>query len=344
MDACSAYLHELDILMESYEEPPAYESIFEVADEEVAKATSKMAETQSKAKNLLDKAIKSVKKIIQTAIDFIKNIFEFFKADKGERDEYRAFVKECRENPEFRKMKVTLHDYREINTAYEKELSAMENEYKRLKDEEVENRPSLAKDIKEGVEKVGRRTADILKGAGSAVTIEVALKYAAQSKEAATAVKFMLDYDLGLINKLETELGKKEVKKFQRKVKILNSRISCLHWLAMGRKDQSKTLAECIKEVMDKCRGKEGRKAQVKESLKLKRRMKDNQGLKETEEILDRNGKKLVKGATKIGVSAVKEHNQDARKLRRLQKRYDKKYGKSESNFNDADILDLINK
>lgn len=250
MDPCLGYLREIDILMESYEELPLYEDIFEAADPEVGAKTAKNAEIEANVKNMFSKAIDAIKHIFERIGEIIKTIFTWMGMDSDEKTKYKEFVEECKRNPEFAKMKVTLHDYRQINEEYNKLLEREEKKYRSFKEEEVDSKPNIIKDIEEGLAKIAKKAAGITAAEASSFSIEAALTYASACRENAAKVQMMINHDMGLLAELEKELGKGQIKKFKRKVRWLQSRHEWIRRIAGGRQKQTTTIREALKETI----------------------------------------------------------------------------------------------
>lgn len=290
MDACLGYLHEVDVLMESYIELPLYQDIFEAADPEVATATAKNAEIEEKSMNLLQKALKFIRDIFDKIKEMIKTIFTWVGMSKDEKTAYAQFVEECKRNPEFAGMKVSIHDYRAINEEYNKTLKQYENEYSKIRGEEEEARPTLLKSVQEGLDKLKKKVATIAAAEASAFTVEAVLNYAKACRENAAQVDFMLEFDIGLLDELEKQLGKKEIKKFKRKVAALQSRSKLIRHIAGGRQEQVKTLRDSLKETI----------TSVREVAKIHGKAR-NKNSAAAEDIRD-----VEKGIGKVGKAGVK--------------------------------------
>lgn len=263
MDTFAVIDHEINLLLEEYQERPMYEDIFESMDEEGGKITAKNAEIEEKSMNLIQKGIDAIKKIFKKIKEILATIKTWMGVDKEEKTAYEQFVKECKENPEFAGLKVTIKDYREINKRLDSIVGKAEKEYKQFKDQEAEDRPSIIKDMQKGMEDVRKTMANIAASEGSAVAMEVALNYARACKENAAQVEFMLNFDMGLLDEIEKEIGKKSVKKFKRNIRWLQSRSKMLRYIAGGRQQQAKTIQESLKETLSAIKNvgtKEGRK------------------------------------------------------------------------------------
>ena len=250
MDPCLGYLREIDILMESYEELPLYEDIFEAADPEVEAKTAKNAEIEAQSMNLLERAITAIRNIFKRIGEIIKTIFTWLGMDSDEKTKFKKFEEECKRNPEFKDMKVTLHNYREINKEWETFMSNEEKKYKSIKESELESKPNIITDIEDGIKNLSKKTLKIAGGVLMSFTVEYALNYARTCREHAAKVQMAIDFDMGLLDMLEKELGKKQIKKFKRQVKILQCKTDWIRKIAGGRRQQAMTLKDTLHETL----------------------------------------------------------------------------------------------
>lgn len=250
MDTFAGCLRQIDVLMEGYQELPLYQDLFEVADPEVGAITAKNAEIEEKSANLLKRAIAKIRAIFKAIKEMIQNIISWFTVSKDEKTKYKEFCQRCKEDRDLANKKVTLYDFRKINEEYNKDLGKYEKEYKQYKDKEVEMRPNLVKDIQNDVEELKQKGKKILAAEGASFTLEAALTYAEACKENAAKVQICLDWDLMLLEQIEKELGKKEVKKFKRRIKMLQSRCPIIRAIAGGRKQQVLCLSDSITKTL----------------------------------------------------------------------------------------------
>lgn len=250
MDTFAGCLRQIDVLMEGYQELPLYQDLFEVADPEVGAITAQNAEIEEKSTNLLKRAIAKIRAIFKTIKDMIQTIISWFSVSKDEKTKYKEFCQQCKDDPELANKKVTLHDFRKINEEYNKDLKKYEEEYKSFKDKEVEMRPNLVTDIQNSMDNLKQKAANILKAEGASFTLEAALTYAQACKENAAQVQMLLDWDLVLLDQIEKELGKKETKKFKKKIKMLQSRCPVIRAIAGGRKQQVLGLKDSIAQTL----------------------------------------------------------------------------------------------
>ena len=240
MEECMGYLYEISKLADEYTDLDVYRSVFEAGD--VSQIEQKNQKVEEKSENLFQKAANVIKAIIQKAKDIISNVMSWFSASDEEKDKFKKFRDECAANPEFANMKISLRNWRAIEQAYTEAINKAEADYKTIKDEEVSARQN----------KLGDLTNYLKNTTGAAmtsITVEAALRLAQDSQSKAAGIKTALDLDLGLINKLESEIGKKETKKFRKKINALNSKFAFRRWLAGARQSQGKQLQDCLGEI-----------------------------------------------------------------------------------------------
>lgn len=246
MDLCMSYLYEASKLVEEYTEIDLYRSVFEAGD--VAAVEQKNEKIQSDSRNLLQKAVDVIKSIINKAKELISNCLAWFGASDEEKDKFKKFRDECAANPEFANMKISLTNWKEIERAYAEAINSAEAEYKAIKDDEASTRDGKLTDIMNKLKKTAT-------AAATSITVEAALRMAKDSRVNASKIKTALDLDLGLIGKLESEIGEKETKKFKRKVNALNSRFRFRRWIAGARQTQGKKLQDCLNEIYNNVNG-----------------------------------------------------------------------------------------
>lgn len=246
MDLCMSYLYEASKLVEEYTEIDLYRSVFEAGD--VAVVEQKNEKIKSDSRNLLQKAVDVIKSIINKAKQLISNCLAWFTSSDEDKDKFKKFRDECAANPEFANMKISLTNWKEIEKAYAEAINSAEAEYKAIKDDEASAREGKLNDI---MNKLKKTTT----AATTSITVEAALRMAQDSQVNASRIKTALDLDLGLINKLESEIGEKETKKFKKKINSLNSRFRFRRWIAGARQSQGKKLQDCLSEIYNNVNG-----------------------------------------------------------------------------------------
>lgn len=242
---------QVDALLDKYVEMSYYDEVFESTDEQLAKNDA----LADKSESILKKMIEAIKRVFGKIKEMIDTMVSWVKSSGTEKTKYKKFVEECKNNPEFAKMKVTFKDYQEITDVYAKTLNKAESDYRSLKDEEIEQRPNVVErmknDLEEGLKNAAAKVATITKESGkeltASMTVQALLAKCKNSTAEAIAIKKFIDQDYLLLKIIEKELGKKEVKKFKRKVKILNIRARFLNRIGFGRQRHALTVSESIK-------------------------------------------------------------------------------------------------
>lgn len=250
MDLCVAVNTEIDLLLEEYVEIPFFGTVFEEdTNPEVAAQSAKNADIEARSENILRRAIASVRKIFRAIKDTIKRAIDFLFAGKDEKAGFEQMCKELRDNPEFKGKRLTFHDYREIMKEYNDNLSKYEAEYKRFKDSEQEENPNLINTMQTKMKEVAAKGARVAKAEAKAFSIEATIAYAKQSREHAAKVYKMIEFDEALLGTLEAEMGKKEYRKYKKKIKRLKSRWNILAEIARHRRTEANTIENALKEV-----------------------------------------------------------------------------------------------
>lgn len=245
MDLCMSYLYEASQLANDYKEVDLYHEIFEGSAMDAINAQNE--QIVGKSESLLTKAANMIKAIIRKAQEIISNVMSWFKADDSEKDQFRKFREECKNNPEFANKKITLTNWREIESKYSTAIKKAEVEYKNVKDEENAAKPKILSSLT-------KYLGNITKAGVLSITVEGALKMAEESQLAANGIKRALDKDLGVIEQLEQSIGKKETKKFKKKINGLNSRFAIRRWIAGAREKEAEGQQGKIREIFNKIR------------------------------------------------------------------------------------------
>lgn len=240
---------EVDRLIDQYEDIPASMYLFEAADPALARKEAANAEIEEKTVSLIQKIINGIKAFCKAIKERIKNLLDYFKASSEEKMDFETFCKEMQNDPDMKGKKVTFHDYREICAEMDRSCSEFEKEYTKFKQSQAEDNPNLMKTIQNKLEQFGIKSKEVMQAEGSSFALEVALTWAKNSREGAAAVQKFLDFDLGLLAVIERELGSKEVRKFKKKIRKLNSSSKILRLLVGGRSKQVSTLDAAFKDV-----------------------------------------------------------------------------------------------
>ena len=235
-----SYLSEVARLADEYTEIELYQAVFEA--EQIEPIQQKNEKIERDSQNLFQKAIAAIKAILKKTKDLIANCISWFTSSDEDKDKFKKFRDECAANPEFANMKISITNWKQIEASYQKAINAAESEYKAIKDGETVDRQGKLNGIMESLKKTAT-------AATTSVTVEAALRMAKDSVDNAAVIQTALDLDFGLINKLESEIGKKETKKFKNKIKALNSRFAFRRWIAGARESQGKKLKDCLSEI-----------------------------------------------------------------------------------------------
>lgn len=249
MDSVNMYLEAANCLLDEYSEISYFSEVFEGGDEKVQKAMEKNAEIEEKSVSLLQKAINGIKAIIKKIKEVINNMMEYLRADGSTKSAYQKFCDEVKNNPEFAGKKVSFKEYSKIAKQWDVELQKEEAQYRKLKDEELENKPSIANDLHEAWDKARSAIADKGKIVAKEVTVEYLLQEAKTCRDGAMSARNKLRWYETIIGNLENELGKKEARRVKRKLKRLSSRFSLVRKLAGGMETEYLTWKDAIKNV-----------------------------------------------------------------------------------------------
>lgn len=237
MDCALYYINEANKCLDSVKELSIYQSVFEATegDDYFIALEDENNNNIEKGTSFIQKAIDAVKALITSIKDAISNFLQWLKLKPDEKQAYDEFAKNCREHPEFAKQKVTVKDWKVIDGEYNKVVGEMEKEIRRLKNGEQEANQSKIDEMKNGMKKVAHL-------AGTAVVTinaDQLLTRAKYSEQKAMELEDRINYDLGFTMSLERELGHKETKKYIRKVRALNSRITLVRYLAGARRQMT---------------------------------------------------------------------------------------------------------
>jgi hypothetical protein len=323
MDAVTMYCEAAELLMQDYKEISYYSEVFEDAEEDV----KKNEEITTKSMNLLQKAAQAIRGILKKIRECIDDILAYFKADENTKNSYMSFLKKVKENPELGKKKMTYTDYSKLTTAMNAEVKREEQQYRSLKDEELENKPSIAKDVQEAWDTAREKIKQNGKGIAKEVTVQMALEYAKNCRESAIEAKSVLKQYEMWCGSLESQLGKKEAKKVRKQFNRLSSRFKILRKLAGGKEQEYLTWKDAIKNVM----------TPLGASLAGADIMKRN-------ETVGKAVTGTVKGATRIAAKGSAMGGKDAftdqQRLKALEKNKDKEIQKIRDTVSNTNLRD----
>lgn len=321
--------------LEEFKDVSLYQTIFEDADPAVAGQLAKNGEIAEKSVSLLQRIIAGIRKLIKTIQEKLKSIFDYFTASTDERKSFEDFCKEIQADPEFKGTKVTFHDYRKIVADMDSSCKQFEKEYQAFKESEAEDNPNLMKTISNKLQEAGIKCKEVLAAEASSFTVEVAIAYAKQSNKHAREVQDFINFNTGLLNAIEKELGSKETRKFKKKIAKLTNRSKMVQGILSIRRKEADTLADAIREVGGNLSSlwkvhrralKGAHKDEVKASEKaiIKVGMQAHDAQKE--------GKRAAKAHVKGLENKAKGIEYDIKDNKRVNKALDKKFKKADVN------------
>lgn len=241
------YLEAADLLLDGYTEVSYFSEVFE--DGDTKDVMEKNADIEKKSVSLLTKAIEGIRSIFKKIRQLFEDVMSYVKADAGTKSEYQKFCDAIKANPEFAKKKVSFKQYSIIAKQWNDVLSAEEAQYRKLKDEELENKESFAKDISVAWDKGRAKIMDTSKIVAKEVAVEALVQEAKTCREGAISAKSKLEFYEMILGNLEKDLGKKEARKVKRKLKMLSSRFALVRKLAGGLEKEYLTWKDAMKNV-----------------------------------------------------------------------------------------------
>lgn len=295
MDLCMSYLREANQSIDQINELPLFESVFMEA-EKLDKVTEENSMASEKSVSLLRKALNVVKGIYNTIKQIIKDFLDYIRLSSSEKDEFKKFEEECKNNPEFANKKITVKNWKLIEASYDAAIEATKKEIKYITQKEEEARPSVMKKINENLGKA----AGVAKDAVVEMTIQKALSEASRSPEVARNLLSELDKDNMLNRQLEQLVGENSMKYTKKRLKFLSSKIGLVRWLAGARKQKANEVVSTQRGIMKT----------VKDFYKsLKHTAARNPDAKKVFDELDipYNKRKAAKTAFRAGKGVLKE-------------------------------------
>ena len=245
MDLCISYLNDARQCINRINELPIYEAVFTEA-EELEKINEENSEASEKSISLLRKALNVVKGIYNTIKQIIKDFIDYIKLSSSEKDQFKQFEEECKNNPEFANKKITVKNWKAIEDAYDKAIGIAESEIKDMTRRKDEARPNVLNYFKTAAEKA----AGIAKDAAVEVTVQKALSMAKESPKLARQLYEEMDKENSITRQIEAQLGEKQYKKTKRELKHLSSKIHLVRLLAGARKAKAKEETENGKNIL----------------------------------------------------------------------------------------------
>lgn len=190
--------------------------------------------------NLISTILKQTKEMVNKFISSIGNKTKYMLMSKKEKESFELFRRYVSEHSEVKKKEITVKDWEEIKKNYsniEKDLDRMYND------------PTIDYNyLNTKGNELLRNVSDISSKAISALTIDACLKIAENSTNSAKTIQDALYANSDILNKIETDLGNKETRKFQKKLNKLTkeSVYRKLKVALLGK--QEKDLFDCIKD------------------------------------------------------------------------------------------------
>lgn len=245
MDLCISYLNDANNSINQIKELPLFESVFTEA-EELEKIDDENSKASEKSVSLLRKALSVVKGIYDTIKQIIKDFVDYVKLSSSEKDQFKKFEEECKNNPEFANKKITVKNWKAIESAYNEAIGIAEKEIKEMSRRKDEARPNVLKYFKTSAEKA----AGIAKDATIEITVQKAISIAKDSPKVAKQLYDVMDSDNAFTQQLEAELGEKQYKKTKKELKHLSSKIHLVRLLAGARKAKAKEETDNEKNII----------------------------------------------------------------------------------------------
>ena len=152
MDLCMSYLREANQCIDQINELPLFESVFMEA-EKLDKVTEENSMASEKSVSLLRRALNVVKGIYNTIKQIIKDFLDYIRLSSSEKDQFKQFEEECKNNPEFANKKITVKNWKAIEAAYNQAIGIAESEIKDMTRRKDEARPNVLNHFKTAAEK-----------------------------------------------------------------------------------------------------------------------------------------------------------------------------------------------
>lgn len=245
MDLCMSYIKEADECINQITPISLFDSVFSEAGD-IPDAEKKNGEMQEKSLNFLQKACAVIRSIYQKIRKMIRDFTDFLHLTVNEKDEFKKFEEECRQNPEFANKKITVRDWRAIQNAYSGVINEVEKEIKDISRKEEEARPSFFSAITHKLD----QAKGVAKDTAVEMTIAKVLDMCKHSPEFADVVNKGIEFDTNVLGTLEKEIGEARVKGYQKKLKHLSSKHKLVRFLAGSRKKAEEDGEKSIRDML----------------------------------------------------------------------------------------------
>lgn len=247
-DYAMFYIREASGYIDQMSEVSIYTSLFEAEGDNIdSKDEIVNEQIGEKSANLLQKAINAIKKIIDNIRKTARNIIDYLKLGKGEKEAYNEFVRKCKEDKEFAGQKITVKNWKEIDKAYDGLINEIQKEIEKVEREKEESRPQVIKAFEDKIASMGPS----LKNATIQVALDQLVTRAKYDEDMALKVQQLLEFDTNRLDGLTSELKKRDVRRSKRKLRWMTSKSRLLRYLAGVRKEKLSIHEQAMKEERD---------------------------------------------------------------------------------------------
>lgn len=337
----------MNTMLESWNDVPLYSVIFESSDPAVQNAEAKANKVGNDAGGLLQKMIAKLKGLFRKIKEIISNAIQFIFASNEDRIGFEEFTQQVNSDPQLAQMKVRFIDYKNFMAQMEADVKKYETEYTKFKQSQAENNPNLLSAMDASTKDFRDMAANLLKSKGSKVALSALVEYAKGCRHNAARIQQFIELDIGLLDAIERDLGRHEVKKFKNKIKHLNSEYEIIRKIHGMREQQSFT----VKEALNACLngtiegtladpdGKKGIGATIKTGMKISQLMgvlkkASPEGYRRMKKGVIKNVPYILKQGRELN-QEVREKEKKAAKLRRKTDRINAKTAKNVKNVQD---------
>lgn len=210
-DECFQNLYYAQETMKDWIPLSDYEIIFEAVNPDVQEKIFKNEETATKSTGFIQKAIDGVINLIKKILSPIKDFIDRFTMSTEEREAYERFKQEVAKDPNLKNRKISVADFRNITSNYDKMIAEVDREIK-----------AVEADPTRSVDGTIKKVTDFLSGTVSATTaivaVDMATKIADSNIEMAQQIQKLLNEEAGIMETLSNQLGKKDAKKFKKDI------------------------------------------------------------------------------------------------------------------------------
>jgi len=201
-------------------------------EEERKAAEAKAAELKAqeeKNKQAQEKSTSGFKKVLdglltmcRKIISMIENFFDEKRMDKEEKEAYEKFKAACKEDPSLANKKITVRDYRKVQTEYKKLMDECESEIQACK--QNPNHP---------IDAITKKCQDFIKNNGKGILVSMgaasAINMAGANRQLAKVMRGIMHSDEDIMQALQKSMGAKQFKNFDKDLKSLG------HWASLKR-------------------------------------------------------------------------------------------------------------